>query len=126
MNVNSSGAGELTIVNNVVSPCLVEVTHLALGLSVGTSALIAALLLAVSGVMISKYGGGCVQHLEGPEPMLVLAPPGSLKHFVFILFHRIHSKGWIHPLQCRFSVLLLLFCLHTHRQVGEQRGYLSV
>lgn len=51
--------------NDVVSSCLVEVTllppqpslsHLALGLSVGTSALIAALLLAVSGVMISKYG----------------------------------------------------------------------
>lgn len=50
--------------NAVVSPCLVEVTllppqptlsPLALGLSVGTSALIAALLLAVSGVMISEY-----------------------------------------------------------------------
>lgn len=32
-----------------------SLSHLALGLSVGTSALIAALLLAVSGVMISKY-----------------------------------------------------------------------
>lgn len=90
---------------SVVSPCLVEVTHLALGLSVGTSALIAALLLAVSGVMISKYGGGSV-----------LPPPVSLKLFVFILFR---------PLQCQFSVFLL-FCLHTHRQVGEHRGYLSV
>jgi len=33
-----------------------SLSHLALGLSVGTSALIAALLLAVSGVMISKSG----------------------------------------------------------------------
>lgn len=32
-----------------------SLSHLALGLSVGTSALIAALLLAVSGVMISEY-----------------------------------------------------------------------
>ncbi|GAA6225488.1 ALK tyrosine kinase receptor isoform X1, partial [Lates japonicus] len=36
-------------------PAQPPLSHLALGLSVGTSALIAALLLAVSGVMISKY-----------------------------------------------------------------------
>lgn len=60
VNVNTP-LGEIT---GVVAPCLAEasllppppsLSHLALGLSVGTSALIAALLLAVSGVMISTY-----------------------------------------------------------------------
>lgn len=57
---------KITTVGIVVSPCFTVVSslhpqptlsHLALGLSVGTSALIAALLLTVSGVMISKSGG---------------------------------------------------------------------
>lgn len=65
MNVNTSTGEVHKCGMTLFPPCLLEVTllppqaslsHLALGLSVGTSALIAALLLAVSGVMISKYG----------------------------------------------------------------------
>lgn len=54
-----------------VLPPQASLSHLALGLSVGTSALIAALLLAVSGVMISKYGEDSLPSTKSRWPSFI-------------------------------------------------------
>lgn len=53
----------MCVVPDTSVPIQPSVSHLALGLSVGTSALIAALLLAVSGVMISKLQSHSLQFI---------------------------------------------------------------